>query len=281
MRYLGKVYKHYYDIGNIMNERYIASLFEEELPAIIKEIAMAHNIPEYAENPDFLDKRLIRWHQFGLLEHTRRVRKSFLKELPQILKSWSVDRKITVLLSERIGGIKKQHLLEMSIPFHDLGKIICLHDLQENRKHEFLSAAIVDFLSPRLKSAGLEDKGIAYIRRCVETHDIVGKEVRDKLTGGGHSSLEYLSGEGAGDICRTLPARYEDIKLEAGIYFICDTLGKVGMRIKAETDSEISKGEKQVIEYLAKNHLPEDLKLGIMQLPINLKVAELYMRNYL
>ncbi len=62
-----------------LNEEKISDFMESELPNIIKKIAKDSNVNEFVNNPDFIEKRLEKWHQFGLLTHTKKARHIFLK----------------------------------------------------------------------------------------------------------------------------------------------------------------------------------------------------------
>ena len=92
---------------------------DEELPGIIRKIAIAYNIQPFINDPDFLEERLKKWHQFGVLSHTKKVRQVFLSELDNFLKQWDIFEEIQKNLNEEIDGTKKQKLFEMSSPLHD------------------------------------------------------------------------------------------------------------------------------------------------------------------
>lgn len=253
--------------------RKIPQAIEDELSDIIIPIAKEYNIPAYVENPDFLEERLYSWHQFGLLAHTKKVRNIFLKESQEILYKWSVNDRIKQVLSEEIEGIEKKLLLEISIPFHDLGKIIALGEEETDRDHEKLSVYLVnqEFLKGKLYSSGLADAHIKYISRCIETHDVIGKEIRDVLKHQGKLNPEGLSQNYAVNLCTEVSNKYPDINFEIGVYFLCDSLGK--------TDIRLDESENELEKILSKRQLPPQLKKAVLQLPVNLKLAEIYLLN--
>ena len=259
----------------------IAESIENELPEIIKRIAIDYNIPLFINNPDFLEKRLEKWHQFGLLGHTKKVREIFLNELNDNLKSFGIYEKVQKVLIKKIDNIEKNKLFEASIPLHDLGKIIIYGDTRINREHEIVSRNLIykDFLNNKLDSMGLSNKHIDYIARCVETHDVIGKEIRDKLKQNNKLNLEYLSDSYVKHICKDISNKYSDIKVELGIFSFCDSLGRTDIRIYANTDSEVIQKESEIIQILEQRSLPSELKCAVIQLPLNIKLAETYLKN--
>ncbi len=259
----------------------VAEILEEELPTIIKKISEEHGIKPYIENPDFLEERLEKWHQFGLLTHTKKVRKAFLCDLEPLLKNWGIYEKIRIPLEEKIENIKKKDLFEMSIPLHDLGKIISYLDKRKNRNHEALSRDLIyeDFLKNKLKSFGLCRNHLNQIANYILFHDVIGKEIRDELNREGKLSLEYISRGYVNDLCEKVSARYANIKSELGIFFLCDSLGKTDIKINANTDKEIMRQELEIIETLKKEGLPSKLKYAVIQSPLTIKLAEIYLQN--
>lgn len=264
-----------------MKTKDIAESLDKELPEIITQIANEYGVPEYAENPDFFDKRLVRWHQYGLLTHTRKVRESFSSELDTTLRKWSLYDPVETYLSGTIDGIDKRTLLGVSTIPHDLGKIICLHSKEANREHELASLSLFDsnHISGRLREYGLNDEHLKYIRRCVETHDVFGKEIRDELKHSGKLTLEYSTNENVREMCRELARKYSDTKLEMGLFFICDSLGKLDMKIEAKDDTQIAESEQKIKNHLSVSGLPEELRFGIMQMPVNLSIGRTYLEE--
>ena len=259
----------------------IAQNLEKDLPNIITKIAYENNSFEYLKNPDFLEKRLLAWHQFGLLSHTKKVREIYKQEMPAIIKKWGLFDYIQSVLSDPIHGINKGTLFEISIPLHDLGKIVCKDDKSVNRKHEESSAQLIfrPYIKKRLYAEGLKKEHIAYIFKCVLNHDALGKELRDKLKHERKLSLDYLKKENITPACIKLAIKYNEIKTEMGIFFLCDLLGKTDLRIEAISEEGISKQETEIEKVLIKRNLPLQLKSAVLQLPANLKLAEIYLRE--
>lgn len=271
-------------VSNMENMNSIDSFLEfldEELPGIIRKIAIVYNIQAFINDADFLEERMKKWHQFGVLNHTKRVRQAFSVELDPLLKQWGISEQIEKILNEEIDGIKKKKLLELSIPLHDLGKIPVYGDERINREHELCSKNLLseNLLKQKLSILELSEKQKQYLEKCIETHDIIGKEIRDALKHESHLNLSFLSNQRVIDLCKELALKYQDIKTEIGIYFLCDSLGKTDIRLTALTDEEIVEKEQEIIELLEQKSLPQELKHGIMQLPINIKLAEVYLKS--
>lgn len=250
----------------------IPLILERCLPEIIQEIAKEYGVTPYAKNPYFLDSRLNKWHQFGLLTHTKKVRAAFLDEIPILLKAWNLNS---------LEDLYDKNLFEASIPLHDLGKIISYWDKSTIRGHELLSKNLIreNFLINKLKLLGLSKEQIGYISDCVETHYALGKEIRDVLNYNQKFTLEDLLGEEVNRLCKSLENKYPALKTEIGVFYLCDSLGKIDIRINAGNDDEIIQQESDIIKKLTQKNLPENLKYAVMQLPVNIKLAEVYLRK--
>ncbi len=242
---------------------------ENELSNIIKKIGKEKKIEVFANNPDFLEERLKSWHQFGLLSHTKRVRNIFLNELNNLLELWGLED-IKEYLNAEINGCEKRKLLEIGILVHDLGKIVLVGDKRVHRNHERESESIILKLK-ELRSLSKEQ--LDYVLRCVNSHDVIGKEIRDYLVEKNKFNLEFLNSDKIKKILDPIIRKNSDVKIEIGVFYLCDSLGKTNIIIEDYTD------EKNIIEILKKRKLPLELKNGIMQLPLNIKLAEVYLKN--
>ena len=175
--------------------------------------------------------------------------------------------------------VEKRKLLELSILLHDLGKILAAQNEEYNREHEALSRVLLyrEFLKQKLFHLNLTDKQVYYLARCIEIHDVIGKQIRDRLKEKGNLNLTYLSSDEVIKMCKELMLRYHRIKSEVGILFLCDSLGKTDIRINARTDQELL--QKEIIETLKQKNLNPELKYAVMQLPLNIKLVEIYLKS--
>lgn len=69
----------------------------------------------FAENPDFPEEHEPRWHQWGILTHTKKFAEYYRTEAQANLKSMGIDEKVAALLAERIGDWSKEDLLKISM----------------------------------------------------------------------------------------------------------------------------------------------------------------------
>lgn len=268
---------YYFDFMNKIKNT--INILDNLLPLFIKEIAIKYNVSQFQDNPDFLEERLIKWHQFGLLTHTKEVRKAFYNEAPRLLKSWGLHNKLIKNLNQKISEFNKYELFDISITFHDLGKIICHNNLSTNRNHEKESANLIGYFEKKLSELGLSNYSLDYLKRCIETHDIIGKEIRDKITEKNNFSFRYLSNKKTKYLCQEIIQKYPDIKFETGLYFLCDSLGKTDIRINAKNDKELAKAENLIIGIIKQRNLNPQIIQAAIQLPLNIKLAEIYLNG--
>ncbi len=262
----------------------VAQKLDDDLSMIVGDIAKDKNIEDFIEDVDLLEERLKKWHQFGLVTHMRKVREAFNDEIWGFLDKWGVRDRVERELSESIDGVSKKILLEISIMLHDLGKIVCHGDESVNRGHEMASRELLQegYLGGKLEGYGLTVKQIEYISRCVETHFSLGQEMRDALKHKGLLNMEYL---GSVDnkreidrLCLRISEKYEDVKIEIGVFFLADCLGKTDVRGGLEVfDRGVAEGRAR--EEIERKGLPSELINAVMQLPLSVKLAEKYLKG--
>ena len=254
-------------------------ILDEILPDLINEIATNYSVVKFQENPDFLEERIVKWHQFGLLTHTRNVKKAFCNEAPDLIKSWGLEDKLKERLNHKVLESTKYNLFDISIIFHDLGKIICYNDSSKNRFHETESANLINYFKNRLNNLGLSNSSINYLKRCIQTHDVVGKEIRDNLTETGKFSFSNLVKDPVKDLCKKIAKKYHDVNLEIGFYFLCDSLGKTDLRINAKDDKELLISKESFVKTIEQRDLNPKIIYAANQLPLNIKLAEVYLTS--
>jgi len=138
-----------------------------------------------------------------------------------------------------------------------------------------------DFLKTKLKNFGLTEEHLDYLAICIETHDVLGKQLRDVLKHSDRLSLDYISTnpQEMQEMCKKISEKYSDIKIEIGVFFLCDLLGKTNIRIQANTDAEINQQQEKIVQTLKQQNLASELKKAILQLPLTLKLAEIYLNT--
>jgi hypothetical protein len=262
----------------------IAGFLEKNLENIVRDIAKDNNVQDFVDDVDLLEDRLKKWHQFGLITHMRKVRKAFVNEIWGFFRKWRVYSNIEEELSESIDGVSKKILLEISIPLHDLGKIVCHKSDVINRGHEFASARLVeeDYLKSKLEGYGLSVKQIDYIVRCVETHFSLGQEMRDALKHDGLLNMEYLLDLNNQDeierLCTKISDKYSDVKTEIGVFFLADCLGKTDVRGALNIPDE-DEAKTDIEKEILDRGLPVELANAAKQLPLSVKLAEIYLKS--
>jgi hypothetical protein len=244
----------------------IAESLESELPLIISQIARSKGIEDY-NNPYFSDPRLKKWHQYGILKHSKKVREAYLGEANDFLRQWGFYSKVEDYFKSKIGNRTKKELFEISIPLHDLGKILCLGVLGEDRAHESQSVALMreDEIKGILTNYGLAAQQQEYLAGCVENHEIIAKQVRRDLRHKKKFELEYVVGEEVKQICLSV-LENNSFKVEAGLFFLCDTLGKTEIRSMEE-----------FAKYFRQKNLNSELQNAVRQFPISLELAKIYL----
>lgn len=277
-----KVYKYCCNLNNV-DSKNMAAVLESRLPDLIRKIALCYNSHDFLENPDFLEKRNKKWHQFGILEHTKRVRNFFNHDLEQFLKKWGLDSEISSHFSERIDKIERRILFDISIVLHDLGKIPAYEEDKDkgtlntrSRNHEIYSEHLIreNFLDNKLTELGLSESHKKYIACCVGTHGVLGKEIRDSLKGLNAYLVSNLNSSDVLQKFDEISKKYHPFETELGIFYLCDS--------KAKIDIEINSDEADFLcieRVLRERGLPLELKEGIKQIPINLKLSELYLKR--
>jgi hypothetical protein len=264
----------------------IPDLIESKLSDIARRIAEQYNSSDFIVNPDFLEERSRRWHQFGLVEHSKRVRAFFKTGLDNFLKRISRQREFEAYFSREVEGVKIKTLFEISILLHDLGKIVaCAKNAGKpeefDRAHEDYSRGLIEdgLVGQILTKFGIKEEQKRYIAGCAGSHVVLSKELRDKLRARNKYSLSGISSPEVLEACTEIAARHFPYRAEIGLFYLCDSEGKLDIFIGAESDEEVARQEDSVVALLKQKGLPLELKSGIMHMPINLKLAEIYLKN--
>ncbi len=238
---------------------------------------------DFLNNPDDVNHQKPKWHQFGIITHTKMVEKAFREELPVYLNKWGIRDMADMHLNEEIDGIKKRDLFIMTIILHDTGKFKVRTMKKKNglatysfKPHEKASGEIIRSVKPVLKKDFLltEDQ-IEYIAKCAELHFELGLlryTGKDSKTG---FNREFIHSEVFKNTVLEFISKNPDFKWEIGLFFLADTLGKIDIRINDEhNNDEIERVKKEIEE----KNLHAGIINGVLQLPVNLAAAEEYFR---
>ena len=79
-------------------------------------------------------------------------------------------------------------------------------------------------------------------------------------------------------MCKKIKDEHEDIRAEIGIFFLCDSLGKTDIRIFPEQYTSHLEYGNAIEKVIRERGLPKQLKLGYLQLPMSINLAEIYLK---
>ena len=219
-----------------------------------------------------------RWHQWGIITHTRQFLKFYDTLVQEDLKKWNISEKVNRHLSVQIDGITKSKLIRLGILLHDIGKFQKNYKLNSNLKisagfkdHELYSYQIIkgELFSLLAKEYGLSDRQIEYIAMCAKYHFELGiiREVAKKSPQG--YTIEFVkSTQFRESIVKSIP-KFGDYKVEVGVLFLADSYAKSNIEYRDRTDREI-------LDELKNKQLNPKLIHSIKQIPINIEVAKRY-----
>lgn len=285
------------EVGKRPETREIIASLWEKFPAIAKDlIQKSQDLSDernknFFENPDNFLEHEPNWHQWGVITHTKMFEKIYREEIPQYLEQWGVRDKFHSQMSAEIDGISKDQLLNIAIPFHDLGKFTERRLKREEdgslsasfKKHEAASGRIIrtpEFSEMLKQSYGLTDAQIEYIARCVELHYELGI-VRDEAQ---KSDMGYTLAFSRSDTFRErakqLIAQHPDFQLEVGVLFLADSLAKTDIRVEGNSDEQIEIQDSSIKDVLRERELNPKLIKAVKQLPVNRAVAETYLKAW-
>ena len=219
-----------------------------------------------------------RWHQWGIITHTRQFLKFYDTLVQEDLKKWNISEKVNRHLSVQIDGITKSKLIRLGILLHDIGKFQKNYKLNSNLKisagfkdHELYSYQIIkgELFSLLAKEYGLSNRQIEYIAMCAKYHFELGiiREVAKKSPQG--YTIEFVkSTQFRESIVKSIP-KFGDYKVEVGVLFLADSNAKSNKENRDRTDREI-------LDELKNKQLNPKLIHSIKQIPINIEVAKRY-----
>jgi CRISPR/Cas system-associated endonuclease Cas3-HD len=219
-----------------------------------------------------------RWHQWGIITHTRQFLKFYDTLVQEDLKKWNISEKVNRHLSIQIDGIAKSKLIRLGILLHDIGKFQKNYKLNSNLKisagfkdHELYSYQIIkgELFSLLAKEYKLSDRQIEYIAMCAKYHFELGiiREVAKKSPQG--YTIEFVkSTQFRESIVKSIP-KFGDYKVEVGVLFLADSYAKSNIEYRDRTDREI-------LDELKNKQLNPKLIHSIKQIPINIEVAKRY-----
>ncbi len=270
---------------------------------------------DFIENTDSEKHHSPNWHQWGITTHSLKMGRMYDTEMKKYLKNWGLDEYVQEELSEEIDGMKKSDLLRRAMPLHDLGKYGKTVKRTENGEIRKRSSELEEYdgipkynfdnhakmskeiildrengksgMYQHLKEdCGLTPDQIKYIAECAENHYELGFVRKEaKKTDEGYT-IDFVESEKFKEEIEKRKDNFQDMKVETGILFLGDSMAKTdvkipsknGRNLPAQTDSQIEEYEPQAMEKIKQRGLNPNLIDAAKQRPVNIKVAEEYLR---
>ncbi len=270
-------------------ERAIEDL-NQNLPALSRQIIrqnldMSEELNQFFyKYPNSPDAHFPKWHQWGIITHTRVFHNRYHTEVPELLSAWSLRKPINRYLSTQIDNIPKKQLLELSIVLHDIGKFSSRQTTCENtlkfsfKDHEYYSAQLIQNMSPILsRQYGLTTKQVNYISDCAGLHYKLGN-IRADLKKSNHGfNLSTVNSPVIDSYLDNIYVQYPDYAVEIGILYLGDSLAKNNFRMSVRTDLDIELQRPVFTEKIVNAKLPPDLIDSVKQMPVNTLLSRIYL----
>lgn len=241
----------------------------------------------FLDNPDDYLEHKPRWHQWGIITHSKMFDRAYNEEVPQYLQEWNCQEKIQNALEEKIDGVSKKDLLHLVAIFHDLGKF-STRKLSSSpfsasfSGHEKASGEIIrapEFSAMLRDDYHLTDAQIEYIASGAELHYELGT-VRDAARKSVGYNLEFPQQKIFKNKIQEIADAHPNYQLEIGLLFLADSLAKTDIRIVGDADRDIADQESAINHLIAQRGLNPKLITAIKQLPVNCAVAKAYLENW-
>jgi len=219
-----------------------------------------------------------RWHQWGIVTHTRKFLEMYDNEVQENLHKWNKYEMVHAKLAEEIDGIAKEKLLYIGMLFHDIGKFQKNYIEKANYKvifgfnnHEIFSQKIIhNELYPLLfNHYGLTTNQIAYIGICAKYHFELGfvRDEAKKMKEG--YDLKFVHSGIFKKMVLGRIEKFEEYSLEVGLLFLADSYAKTDISSLDRTDDEI-------LKELSEKRLNKKLLFAVKQRSINIEVSKVY-----
>lgn len=246
----------------------------------------------FFNNPDDPKEHKPKWHQWGIITHTKRVKEFYKKEIPQHLELWGMIEKIKSDMQIEIDGKSKNELFEIAIMFHDLGKFSdrkmkCPNDITAGfnfHGHEKVSGEIIRSpqFNHRLKETyRLSNQQIEYIAHCAELHYTLGKIRKQEKDNGNEYTIDFARSDSFRQISKDIIDRYKEYSLEVGLFFLADSLGKTDVRINTQNNDSDKNQDDTIRQIILDRKLNPDLFKSIKEIPISVEVVKNYLEIWI
>jgi len=282
-----------------MNEaqfNHITDDLKQQLPSIASQLIEKHADMTHPRNQSFAaypndpSEHAPAWHQYGIVEHSEKFHDSMKSSVLEYVEQWGLGEPVEAALSEAIDGVPKKDLLSVTALLHDIGKFTARTVGERSDgspdvhfvDHEAESGRVIreNPVNEYLVSHGLTDAQIEYVARTAELHFELGKMRRvAKSTEVGYTMAFTETPEFEVAITDIIN-QYPDFAVEIGLQFIADALSKSEDFSMAMDDEGIEADRPKLQQRLVVKGLDKDLLSQVLQVPVNLRVAELYLKRW-
>lgn len=211
----------------------VVERLNHDLPQIASAVIQQHLDPgdpatrDFRNHPDAREQHQTRWHQWGIITHTRVFLRHFEEDIPRYLHEWGLWTSVNERLSRPMDGLPRWDLIPAAILLHDIGKFGARFRGRSRfhfTGHESLSGEIIRN-ELNLEEYGLTPQQAEYVARLAEDHFVLGLMRRGARELGGYDAAFAGSPE-----FRTMALRikrdHPDDFVEIGVLFLGDSLAK-------------------------------------------------------
>jgi hypothetical protein len=212
---------------------HIVERLDRELPAIASAVIRRHldladpATHDFLRRPDAREQHQTRWHQWGIITHTRVFLRHYREDIPRYLRDWELWEPVDAVLSRTVDGSSRWELLPIAILLHDIGKFGARFQGRSRfhfTGHEDLSGRIIrEELS--LEEYGLTPAQAEYVALVAEDHFVLGLMRRGARDLGGYTTAFATSPEFRA-IALGIKREHPDDFVEIGVLFLGDSLAK-------------------------------------------------------
>ena len=241
------------------------------------------------DKPDDYTQHAPKWHQHGIITHSREFARSITDLIPLYLEQWGLSEKADIILSQQIDGLEKKDLLTIAGLLHDIGKFSSRTEIIEDGTvrsysftgHEEHSGVIIrdDKVRQTLEDLGLGAAQIEYIAKCAELHFELGKVRTAFYRHEGYNMAVIDSDSFTEGIVETIE-RHPDYALEIGLLYLADSLSKTEVKATGQSDDEIEAETETLTKELASKNLDLRLIAQAKQMPVNIKLVRKYLNTW-
>lgn len=211
----------------------VAEAIDRDLPALARAVIQTHldegrrDTRDFLAHPDAREQHQTRWHQWGIITHTRTFLRHFDDDVPRLLREWRLCDVADAFLRRPIDGVPRWDLLRVTVLLHDIGKFgarVPGRDRYHFTGHERLSGSIIRE-EMDLRGYGLTADQAEYVARTAEDHFVLGL-IRKRAREEAAYDMAFVSGPLFPGIALDIKHAHPEDFVEIGILFLGDSLAK-------------------------------------------------------